>query len=390
MCALAATSASPQDQTPGRTYPLSFLDSSPYIDLSVPGYQWDVTGTFLFDTGANISGVDGQWLTTSGVVWRSGMPTTVGGTTGNSSVSTAVLESLSLGDGYFVNPSFLVEEGRVHEVAVTEAEALEDRGRDRAVARRPADRRRHATSPDDARGREPLAVHAGDVGARVEEEGPRHVPLIARDREVDVGRAVEEAQRVRAAGGLILGRSRCRRQGTHESADQELAHAPGGAIEEPVSGDERTVSYDDEMGASATPARSVSRIPMSAAPRRAARGQVTAPVGDPTSRGPAPRRAKGISPSGEGAGPRDSPAPPRDSPAPPRDSPAPPRDSPAPPRDSPARARAEPVRASEGPGSASASCARVRPRTRHRRIVMRRAHTSSVLVAAALATGCVF
>ncbi|HZU97644.1 MAG TPA: retropepsin-like aspartic protease [Planctomycetota bacterium] len=110
MCALAATSASPQDQTPGRTYPLSFLDSSPYIDLSVPGYQWDVTGTFLFDTGANISGVDGQWLTTSGVVWRSGMPTTVGGTTGNSSVSTAVLESLSLGDGYFVNPSFLVED----------------------------------------------------------------------------------------------------------------------------------------------------------------------------------------------------------------------------------------------------------------------------------------
>jgi hypothetical protein len=95
----------------GHVYPLTFLDSSPYIDLSFPGMQQgsSVTGTFLFDTGANVSGVDGRWLS-KGVHWRQGALATVAGTTGVLRAQTAVLDSLSLGSGYFVSPTFLVED----------------------------------------------------------------------------------------------------------------------------------------------------------------------------------------------------------------------------------------------------------------------------------------
>jgi hypothetical protein len=105
--ARVGTRVLPATATP-RTYPLSFLDSSPYIDLSFTGVS--APATFLFDTGANVSGIDGVWLSTSGVSWHSGLSTSAGGTTGNLYVSTAILDRLDLGNGFFANPSFLIED----------------------------------------------------------------------------------------------------------------------------------------------------------------------------------------------------------------------------------------------------------------------------------------
>ena len=105
--ARVGTRVLPATATP-RTCPLSFLDSSPYIDLTFAGAQGPAT--FLFDTGANVSGVDGSWLSSSGVTWWSGMPMTAAGTTGNLSVKTAILSRLDLGNGFFTNPSFLIED----------------------------------------------------------------------------------------------------------------------------------------------------------------------------------------------------------------------------------------------------------------------------------------
>jgi hypothetical protein len=92
------------------TVPTSSLDSSPYIDLTLQGSRGPSTGTFLFDTGANTSGIDGNWLSTAGISYTSGTATTVGGTTGTSSVATAVVPELTLGNGYFTSPSFLIED----------------------------------------------------------------------------------------------------------------------------------------------------------------------------------------------------------------------------------------------------------------------------------------
>jgi hypothetical protein len=86
---------------------LTVAHGSPYIDLTLSG----VTGRFLLDTGANVSGVDRSWLASSGVLVRPGPSTSVGGTTGVSvAVPTVGLDRVDLGRGYFANPVFLSQD----------------------------------------------------------------------------------------------------------------------------------------------------------------------------------------------------------------------------------------------------------------------------------------
>lgn len=90
----------------GAACDLTLWNGSPFIDLTIDG----VTGRFLFDTGANISGVDAGWLRSSGISYSNGLSMTLGGTTGILTTPTAIVDRLEVGHGFFSWPSFLVED----------------------------------------------------------------------------------------------------------------------------------------------------------------------------------------------------------------------------------------------------------------------------------------
>ena len=89
----------------GVAFDLTLWNGSPYIDVNIEG----ATGRFLFDTGANTSGIDGAWLRTSGVPYSTGATLSLTGTTGITETPTIFLSRFDLADGYFSHPSFVVE-----------------------------------------------------------------------------------------------------------------------------------------------------------------------------------------------------------------------------------------------------------------------------------------
>jgi hypothetical protein len=98
--------ASVPSALPGAAYTLTLWNGSPYLDLSIDG----VPGRFLFDTGANVSGIDRSWLADSGIAWTSGVSGSLGGTTGDLALPSANLDRLDLGHGFFSSPTLYVED----------------------------------------------------------------------------------------------------------------------------------------------------------------------------------------------------------------------------------------------------------------------------------------
>jgi hypothetical protein len=110
---LAAAPAFAQDAAPdagwtppGVGYDLALVNGAPYVDLEIDGHP----GTFLFDTGANTSGVDVGWMRATGIWYWAGAPATVGGTTGALPLETAIFDQLVLGSGSFDRPVFTIQD----------------------------------------------------------------------------------------------------------------------------------------------------------------------------------------------------------------------------------------------------------------------------------------
>lgn len=91
--------AAPVDST---TYPLVLLRGCPYAELELGGAR----GMFLVDTGANASGIDREWLKATGLPYRPGRSSVVGGTTGDVRLEKAVFERFALGSTTFVDATF--------------------------------------------------------------------------------------------------------------------------------------------------------------------------------------------------------------------------------------------------------------------------------------------
>lgn len=88
------------EATPGgRDYDVVLKNGSPFLELELGGAK----GLFLLDTGANVSGVDEEWLEEQKATFRPGKASTVGGTTGSVKVESGVFDRLELGTGYFVD-----------------------------------------------------------------------------------------------------------------------------------------------------------------------------------------------------------------------------------------------------------------------------------------------
>ncbi len=86
-------------------YPLVVFRGAPYVELELGGAR----GLFLFDTGANTSGVDGAWLARTGARYRDGGAGSLGGTTGGLRTGRAVFERLPLGRATFRDATFHVQ-----------------------------------------------------------------------------------------------------------------------------------------------------------------------------------------------------------------------------------------------------------------------------------------
>lgn len=87
----------------GRTEPVVLFRNAPYLPLTLG----DRRGLFLFDVGANTSGVDAEWL--RGTRHVRGGESSVAGTTGTLTASEATFDRLDLGHGWFERPRFLVQ-----------------------------------------------------------------------------------------------------------------------------------------------------------------------------------------------------------------------------------------------------------------------------------------
>ena len=84
------------------------LDGAPYIEIPVGG----VRGLFLFDTGANVSGVDADWLAANRIPYRTTDGGWVAGTTGSIPVTKAVFDRIDLGHGFFSDAVFNLQSFR--------------------------------------------------------------------------------------------------------------------------------------------------------------------------------------------------------------------------------------------------------------------------------------
>jgi len=89
-------------------YPLVLFNDATYVELAVG----EARGLFLFDTGANTSGIDGGWLAKAGVRGTFEDGGQLAGTTGVRRVQKVVLPRLGLGTGYFLEPRFVVSDYR--------------------------------------------------------------------------------------------------------------------------------------------------------------------------------------------------------------------------------------------------------------------------------------
>lgn len=87
----------------GRSEPIVLFRNAPYVHLTLG----DKRGLFLFDVGANTSGVDADWLRDARHV--RGGESAVAGTTGTLTASEATFDRLDLGHGGFARPRFLVQ-----------------------------------------------------------------------------------------------------------------------------------------------------------------------------------------------------------------------------------------------------------------------------------------
>lgn len=110
LLALPACSAPAQVDPPpapaAPTYDVALHLQAPYVLLTIGGAK----GLFLVDTGANTSGVDRTWLATHRVPHRDAGRSAVGGTTGAVETGKVVFERLDLGNGFFLDPSFLLQD----------------------------------------------------------------------------------------------------------------------------------------------------------------------------------------------------------------------------------------------------------------------------------------
>ena len=101
-----ATARGDSDDAEVPVYRLAMLNQAPYLELELGSAQ----GWFLLDTGANDSGVDAGWVQAEGIPHQVTGSSGVGGTTGTLRVSEATFGRLQLGNGFFLEPEFNLQD----------------------------------------------------------------------------------------------------------------------------------------------------------------------------------------------------------------------------------------------------------------------------------------